>query len=107
MDSANKRSNTYQQTAMFKFMRSIAESIDAIGEGMSKQHDENLTVKKKPSKETVQPIANHSIMIVEQGNLFQYKHVDNITWTKSKHYRPTRVLGGLDQRIDYSFTGKR
>ena len=53
MDSANKRSNTYQQTAMFKFMRSIAESIDAIGEGMSKQHDENLTVEKKPSKETV------------------------------------------------------
>ncbi len=53
MDSANKRSNTYQQTAMFKFMRTIAEGIDAIGEGMSKQHDENLTVKKKSPKETL------------------------------------------------------
>lgn len=53
MDSANKRSNTYQQTAMFKFMRSIAEGIDAIGEGMSKQHDENLTAKKKTTKEAL------------------------------------------------------
>ena len=53
MDSVNKRSNTYQQTAMYKFMRTIADGIDAIGEGMSKQHDEKLTVKKKSSKEAL------------------------------------------------------
>ncbi len=53
MDSINKRNNTYQQTAMFKFMRSIAEGIDAIGEGMSKQHDEKLIAEKKTSKETL------------------------------------------------------
>ncbi|MDW3095501.1 MAG: hypothetical protein R8G33_07510 [Gammaproteobacteria bacterium] len=50
MDSVNKRNNTYQQSAMFKFMQMLAESIDAIGEGMSKQHDEDLLVKKKSSK---------------------------------------------------------
>ncbi len=53
MDSVNKRNNTYQQTAMYKFMRTIADGIDAIGEGMSMQHDEKLTVKKKPSKEAL------------------------------------------------------
>ena len=53
MDTVNKRNNTYQQTAMYKFMRSIADGIDAIGEGMSKQHDENLSAKKKTSKDTL------------------------------------------------------
>ena len=52
MDSVTKRNNTYQQTAMFKFMRMLANSINAIGEGISKEHDEDLLAKKKTSNET-------------------------------------------------------
>ncbi len=52
MDSVNKRNNAYQQTALFKFMRMLADSINAIGEGISKEHDEDLLTKKKSSNET-------------------------------------------------------
>lgn len=50
MNSVNKRNNSYQQSAMFKFIQMLADGIDAIGEGMSKELDEDLLEKKKPSK---------------------------------------------------------
>ncbi|MFT5452466.1 MAG: hypothetical protein ACI9N9_001958 [Enterobacterales bacterium] len=52
MDSLNRSINSYQQTGIFKIIRMIVEGIEAIGEGMERQHDEDLIIKKKPPKKT-------------------------------------------------------
>ena len=50
MDSLNRRVNSYQQTTISKIIRTIVEGIATIGEGMEKQHDEDLLEKKKMPK---------------------------------------------------------
>jgi hypothetical protein len=50
MDSLNRRINSYQQTGIFKIIKIIVEGVEAIGEGMERQHDEDIIIKKKPQK---------------------------------------------------------
>ena len=44
----NSKNHSYKQTTMYKFMQSLSDGLSAIGEGMEKQHDEDLMIKKKP-----------------------------------------------------------
>ena len=52
MNSLNRKRNAYQQTGIFKVVRMIVEGIEAVGEGMERQHDEDIIIKKKPPTKT-------------------------------------------------------
>ncbi len=47
MESLNRKVYVYQNSGKIRFIKFISEGIKAIGEGIEKQHDEDLTVKKK------------------------------------------------------------
>ena len=50
MESSNRKIYSYKNAGMIKFIKIVAEELGAIGEGMERQHDEDLMVKKKPKK---------------------------------------------------------
>jgi len=50
MNSLNRSMNAYQQTGIFKIIRTVVEGIEAIGQGMEREHDEDLLIKKKSRK---------------------------------------------------------
>ena len=52
MDSLNHKINFSGQTGIIKFFRMIIEGIVAMGEGMERQHDEDIIIKNKASKNT-------------------------------------------------------
>ena len=52
MESSNRKIYSYQKSGITKFIRIIAEGFVAIGEGMERQHDEDLMIKKNPHKES-------------------------------------------------------
>lgn len=50
MESFNRKANSYHKTSMYKFLKTISEGMGAMGEGLTKQHDEDLMSKKKSQK---------------------------------------------------------
>ncbi len=50
MESLDRKTYSYQNTSMFKFIKAITEGIGAMGEGLEKQNDEDLMIKKKSQK---------------------------------------------------------
>lgn len=48
-NSVNKVNNNHRlQDALYKFMGTLAGGMNLIGEGMAKQYNEDLRVKKRP-----------------------------------------------------------
>ena len=51
MQATHEKVKSSKESFAFIFMKAILSGIEAIGQGMEKQHDEQLTAKSKTGKE--------------------------------------------------------